>query len=363
MKKASIVLKLTVFGFLLFICVFFFLLFPKQTAKSVSEGLELCLKTVIPSLFPFMVLSGIFTSSVFCEKLSRILGKATRLIFNLSPFCSSVILISAVGGYPLGAFTARRLFEQSEISSADFKKLLLFAVLPSPSFAVGAVGSAMLGSKNAGFLIYFSVLLASLILGIFSRLTIFKDTDSTFSSEAPNCRYEFFSSISSSIEKSGRAMLFICFSILFFSAVLSITDSFFASASAQMLSAALLEVTCGCKRLSENFALPVIAGTVGWGGLCTHFQIMNEISLSGLSIPVFFAFRLLHGALSSVFCLALLKIFPVASETLSSSCTQNVSISSGPSLAFSLCLIAMSVLLLLGNNFVVSSQKRTNKIT
>ena len=158
-------------------------------------------------------------------------------------------------------------------------------------------------------------------------------------------------------------MLFICFSILFFSAVLSITDSFFASASAQMLSAALLEVTCGCKRLSENFALPVIAGTVGWGGLCTHFQIMNEISLSGLSTPVFFAFRLLHGALSSVFCLALLKIFPVASETLSSSCAQNVSISSGPSLAFSLCLIAMSVLLLLGNNFVVSSQKRTNKIT
>ena len=159
MKKASIVLKLTVFGFLLFICVFFFLLFPLQTAKSVSEGLELCLKTVIPSLFPFMVLSGIFTSSVFCEKLSRILGKATRLIFNLSPFCSSVILISAVGGYPLGAFTARRLFEQSEISSADFKKLLLFAVLPSPSFAVGAVGSAMLGSKNAGFLIYFYLFL------------------------------------------------------------------------------------------------------------------------------------------------------------------------------------------------------------
>lgn len=363
MKKASIIFKAAAFAFLLFVCAFFFLLFPKQTAESVSEVLELCLKTVIPSLFPFMVLSGIFTSSVFCEKLSKILGKATKAVFGLNPFCSSAILISAVGGYPLGAFTARKLFERGEISSDDFKRLLLFAVLPSPSFAVGAVGSSMLGSKNAGYLIYFSVLLASLVLGVFSRLAEFKNTENAFSSKPLSCKRGVLASISSSIEKSGRSMLFICFSVLFFSAVLSVTDSFFPSPSAQTLCAALLEVTCGCKRLCKGFSLPVIAGAVGWGGLCTHFQIINEVTLSGLNASVFLAFRLLHGALSSVICLALLRIFPIASETFSSFAAQSVSFSSGSSLAFSLCLIAMSVLLLLGNNFVVNGQKTSDKIT
>lgn len=362
MKKAGIVFKLAFFGFLLFLCAFFFLLYPKQTAKSVEEGLELCLKTVIPSLFPFMVLSGIFTSSVFCEKLSRLLGKATGFIFKLSPFCSAAILLSAVGGYPLGAFTARRLFENGEISQNDFKKLLLFAVLPSPSFAVGAVGSAMLGSKNAGFLIYVSSLLSSFVLGIFSRITVFKSTVSEPFQKLPEQKTDILSLISSSVEKSGHSMLFICFSILFFSAVLSVADSFFPSDLEKMLCAALLEVTCGCKRLCGEFSLPVIAGVVGWGGFCTHFQIMNEVALSGLSPVVFLSFRLLHGALSSVFCLALLKIFPVACETFAHDSAQSVSYSSGSSLAFSLCLVAMSVLLLLGNNFALNGRKHKDKI-
>lgn len=362
MKKAGIIFKLAFFGFLLFLCAFFFLLYPKQTAKSVEEGLELCLKTVIPSLFPFMVLSGIFTSSVFCEKLSRLLGKATEFIFKLSPFCSAGILLSAVGGYPLGAFTARRLFENGEISQNDFKKLLLFAVLPSPSFAVGAVGSAMLGSKNAGFLIYASALLSSFVLGVFSRITVFKSTVSEPFQKLPEQKTSILSLISSSVEKSGHSMLFICFSILFFSAVLSVTDSFFPSELEKMFCAALLEVTCGCKRLCGKFSLPVIAGVVGWGGFCTHFQIMNEVTLSGLSPTVFLSFRLLHGALSSVFCLALLKIFPVACETFAPGSAQSVSYSSGSSLAFSLCLVAMSVLLLLGNNFALNGRKHKDKI-
>lgn len=363
MKKACVILKLAVFGFVLFVCAYFFLLFPEETAKNVENGLVLCIKTVIPSLFPFMVLSAVFTSSIFCEKLSRMLGKATRLFFGLSPFCSTAVLISAIGGYPLGAFTARSLFEKGIISREDFKKLLLFAVLPSPSFSVGAVGSAMLGSKSAGALIYFSSLLSSLALGFCSKFIVPGNDTKQQIYMSDNNGYTISALISSALEKSGRAMLFICFSILFFSAVLAATDFFLPTETARMICAAILEVTCGCKRLSNRVSLPSIAGAVGWGGLCTHFQIVNEVELSGLHTSVFFAFRLLHGALSSLLCSALLKLFPVANETFAFAPSQQVSFSSGSSLAFSLCLIAMSILLLLGNNFVINSKKSTDKIT
>lgn len=363
MKKISSVLGAAAFGFLIFLCAFFFLVYPGETAKNVSAGLTLCLKTVIPSLFPFMVLSDIFTSSIFCEKLSRLLGKATKFLFNLSPFCSSAVLISAVGGYPLGAFTARRLFENGEISQDDFKRLLLFSVLPSPSFAVGAVGVSMLGSKEAGFLIYFSVLISSLLIGIFSRLTVFSGTKVIHFQKLPYLKKGSLFLISSSIKNSGSSMLFICFSILFFSAVLSVTDSFFPSDSTKMFFASLLEVTCGCKRICGSLPLPAIAGVIGWGGLCTHFQIMNEVAASELSAAVFLVFRILHGALSSVFCLAFLKFFPIPIETFAAKAAENVSLSSGSSLSFSLCLVAMSVLLLLGNNFAVEGRKCSNKIT
>lgn len=365
-KRLSKELRLVIFNFIplaffLFVCSFFFLVYPQETAKSVSQGIELCVSTVVPSLFPFMVLSQIFVSGAFCEKLSEKLGKLTSFLFSLSPLGFSVVLISFVGGYPTGAIVARKLFEDGKISKHDFRHLLLFAVNPSPAFAIGAVGSAMLFSKEVGIIIFSSVVLSSLVLGVFSKIVkTGGESGDSFSPKSVTVLKPFSRCVVESITESGKSILFISFSILFFSAVLSIFDRLFPSKELSMFFGALLEVTCGCKRCFESYPAEIIAGIIGWGGLCTHFQIMREVILSGLQRSVFFVFRLLHGALSAVICSFLLKLFKSAVPVFSSR-VEAVAPSSGSCLAFSFCLIGMCIILMLGNNNIISGSSAKAK--
>lgn len=357
-------LRLAASGFFVFGLSFFFLLHPQETAKSVSEGLSLCLFVLIPSLFPFMVVSGIFVSGSLCEKLSGIFKKAVSFFFSLGGGCFCPLLVSLVGGYPTAAFCARQLFQKGMISRRDFKHLLLFAVNPSPSFAIGAVGAMMLGSKESGAIIFFSVIISSLLLALFSRLvSTGEDGDEEKKQSAViihESRTPLSKSIVDSISSSARAMLFICFSVLFFSAVLSVTDRLFPSKSAGLLCGALLEVTCGCRRCCRVLPTEIIAGIVGWGGLCTHFQVMEDVLLSKLRISVFLAFRLLHGALSAAVCSLLLKLFPQAAPTFLNG-NAAVSYSGAAGFPLSVCLVAMCALLMLGSNFSISKKRKSKE--
>ena len=85
---------------------------------------------------------------------------------------------------------------------------------------------------------------------------------------------------------------------------------------------------------------------------------MNEVNLSGLRASVFVVFRILHGALSAVVCSFLLKIFP-ETEAVFSGQAKSFSYSCESSVPLSLCLVAMCVLLLLGNNFVLSKKRKS----
>lgn len=360
--KGLVLLRLGSIAFFLFLLSFFFLLYPQETAKSVSEGLTLCLSVVIPSLFPFMVVSGIFVSGPLCGKIGKAFKRVIFFLFSLSGACFCPVLVSLVGGYPTASFCARQLYEKGLITGRDFRRLLLFAVNPSPSFALGAVGAMMLGSKESGAVIFFSVIISSFLLGLFSRLVSTGENEEA--EEAPvlsvNEQFTPFSkSIVSAIGSAGRSMLFICFSVLFFSAVLSVTDRLFPGENASLFCGALLEVTCGCRRCCRVLPVEIVAGIVGWGGLCTHFQVMEDVILSKLKLSVFFSFRLLHGALSAAVCSILLKLFPQAVPTFLNTKTA-VSYSCGSSFFLSFCLVAMCALLMLGNNFVLSKKRKGN---
>ena len=82
------------------------LILDSRTAlMGASEGVALCLKTVIPSLFPFFILSGILSGSLMglefpiLRPIGRVLGM---------PNGSEMLLVSGfLGGYPVGAKAVR----------------------------------------------------------------------------------------------------------------------------------------------------------------------------------------------------------------------------------------------------------------
>ena len=76
----------------------------KTAIQGAQEGIRLCIMTVIPSLFPFFVLSSLLTGALTGVRLRflRPIGKLCRMPAG----SESLLLIGMLGGYPTGAKSA-----------------------------------------------------------------------------------------------------------------------------------------------------------------------------------------------------------------------------------------------------------------
>ena len=79
------------------------LFFSAEVAQGVRSGLTLCGQTLVPSLFPFMALAMLVGRSTAAGPLCRILGPLCRRWLRLPESLAPVLLMSFVGGYPVGA--------------------------------------------------------------------------------------------------------------------------------------------------------------------------------------------------------------------------------------------------------------------
>lgn len=87
-------------------------MFSKECSKGAENGIGLCLSTLVPSLFPFMVLASYITDSGLAEKIGRHLSWLTKPLFGLDGCFASAIILSLVGGYPVGAKTVNSLYKK-----------------------------------------------------------------------------------------------------------------------------------------------------------------------------------------------------------------------------------------------------------
>ena len=147
------------------LCAAILVLDGDVVAAGALSGVQLCLQTVIPSLFCFMVLTGFLINSGLYRLISLPLGPLTKGLFCLPPSMGSVVLLSLIGGYPMGAKSIAGLLEQGRLDRATAQQMLPFCCCAGPSFIITAVGSGMFGSAQAGILLYLVQLFVSILLG------------------------------------------------------------------------------------------------------------------------------------------------------------------------------------------------------
>ena len=108
----------------------------KTALTGAAEGIELCIYTVIPALFPFFFLSPVLVSNLnpgFLRPLARWLGL---------PKGTEGLLIPAIfGGYPTGAQAVGRAWESGALRKEDAERALHFLNNAGPSFLFGMIGS------------------------------------------------------------------------------------------------------------------------------------------------------------------------------------------------------------------------------
>ena len=79
------------------------ILAPQQMIESGRYALSLCAELIIPSLFPFFVLSGLLNRLGFAAAIARQLAKPAARLYGVSGAGATAFFMGLVGGYPLGA--------------------------------------------------------------------------------------------------------------------------------------------------------------------------------------------------------------------------------------------------------------------
>jgi len=310
------------------------ILWPEEAMAAMKDGLSLCGNVILPSLFPFFVLSSLVVELGMSRCLGRLFQPVMAPLFRVNGACASAVALGFIGGYPVGARTAIALYENGQCSRAEAERLLAFCNNSGPAFILGVVGTGVFGSGAAGLLLYLAHAAASICIGILFR---FYKAGPTARREERQSRPQFHAqrfttAFTGSIKNSFLSTLNICAFILFFTVTIRmLTLSGVLTGLARLLSrlcaplgldqvwaerllTGLLEVSSGVSSLTGGALsgrLSMAAFMLGWAGLSVHCQVLAFLGDSGLSMGTYLWGKLLHGLISAGLLGLLTRLFPL----------------------------------------------------
>ncbi len=307
--------------------------YPDSGSAAASEGLTLCYRVIIPSLFPFFVLSSLVVELGMSRYLGRMLEGVMPPLFRVGGNCAAALALGFVGGYPVGATTAISLYKNGQCSKTEAERLLAFCNNAGPAFILGVVGTGIFSSSRAGLLLYLAHICASLTVGVLFRF--YKPHEgATLGQDAPAFQTTTFPiALTRSVTGALHSTLNICAFILFFTVTIRmLSESGVMDCATHLLSLVglpqqwanrlligLLEMSSGVSSLrgggSGTAPLSMAAFMLGWAGLSVHCQVLAFLGDSGLSMGTYFTGKVLHGFISAGYTAILLTYFPLPTPT------------------------------------------------
>ena len=251
---------------------------------SARLALSLCARTILPSLFPFFVLSGLLSRLGF-QRLFRHAGCGL-----------SALLVGLTGGYPMGAAYVGELYRRGALERREAERMLLYANNTGPAFLLGAVGTGVFHSTKLGFYLW-AVHAAAALLLYFCFAA--RQTDAAQTDVPPE---PFTAAFPSAVRQGVSASLAVCGFVVCFTVLVGLLDShgLFSRTAAQLsaltglapqaaraLLTGVLELGSAVGAMEglppSRSTLALAAAILGWGGLSVHCQtaaVLAEIDLS-----------------------------------------------------------------------------------
>ena len=289
----------------------------ETAAQAVRDGVQLCLTSVIPALFPFFAASQLRVSLGAAEVLGRAAGPLFRRLFGIGGAGASAFLLGLIGGYPVGAKTTESLVRQGLLTPEDGVLLLTFCNNAGPAFILGIVGSGVFHSPRAGVWLYLLHAASATAVGLvfcFIRKCIMKPETSCFvqvsgtscnfpsagrRKPSPSPAAAFIGAVRGGV----TAMAGVCGFVIFFLVVLRLAESFLGTLPP--IAAGFVELTNGILRLTADRAGFISAAALlGWGGLSVHCQTAAVLGGSGVSLRWYLPAKAAQALLSAAMAAA-----------------------------------------------------------
>lgn len=253
----------------------------KTAVTGGREGLELCMKTVIPSLFPFFLLSNLLTHALAGGKIPLL--RPLAALCGVPEGGESLLLTGFLGGYPVGAQSVANVFRSGQLSKGEAERMLAFCNNAGPAFLFG-MAAAMFPQKRLAFFLWLIHILSAFFT---AALLPARDMRPVTLSEAKSV------TISEAMYGAIRVTGTVCGWVILFRILIGFLNRWvlwLLPIPVQVLMTGLLELTNGCCALAAISGTPMrfvlCSGMLAAGGLCVTMQTVSVTS--GLSLKYYF---------------------------------------------------------------------------
>lgn len=271
-------------------------------------GLSLWYEKMIPSLLPFMILSGVMIRMQLTEAFSTVLYPLLNPAFQVSKNVCYVIIIGFFCGFPMGAKTIADLWEHDGITKREAEYLLCFCNNIGPvyfcSFALPLL------NRKLVFPYLFGMYGIPLLYGVLLRHTYFRDLARYGENRifpAKTTAKSIFTAIDESVVTSMQSMLGLCGYMVLFNLLNLVPHIFLGHIPTIM--APLFEITGGLTLLGTKHPLYALF-LLSFGGFSCIAQTYSCIRKTPLSITTYTLHKILLTALVALYYLGWFLLFP-----------------------------------------------------
>lgn len=238
-----------------------------------QEGVTMCIQTVIPSLFPFFLLSILLTTSLMGRRL-RLLQPICRLC-RIPVGAESILIAGFLGGYPVGAQCVSQAYESGQLSASDARRLLGFCSNCGPAFLFG-MAAAMFDGWWIPWALWLIHIVSAILVGI-----LIPGAPTACAPSKPRRI-----SPVEALDRAVRVMAGVCGWVIMFRILITFAQRWFwwvFSPEYQVIFSGLMELSNGCIALGYiqdvSLRFVICSGFLAFGGLCVTMQTLSVTSL------------------------------------------------------------------------------------
>lgn len=309
-ENVLIVVVLSVFFVLLFV-------FSKDISSSIIFSISIWKDNLLPSLFPFFVMSDLLLAYGFVDIISFFLGAIMTKWFYLPKDAAFAFFVSLFSGFPSGSKYVNDLLNAKKISIDDANYLIMFTHFANPFFIVTTIGLFLLSNVKAGYIILISHILSNIIVAfIFRKKKVILNNDNNYKKafylSSPD--KPFITILTNSIFKSFKTLVNMLGIIMIFLMITTIIKKIIPlTGITNGLLSGFLEMTQGVKYISSlDISLPIkasiLSAIVSFSGLSVHFQVKSIIDETDIKYSNFLKARVVQSFISFFLTLAIFKI-------------------------------------------------------
>lgn len=276
----------------------------KTALAGAQKGVALCIQTVIPSLFPFFILSILLTGAItgrsfrFTESICR--------LFRIPHGAEGLLAAGLLGGYPVGAQCVSQAFRNGQLSGADARRMLVICNNCGPAFLFG-MAAAVFNTWYVPWLLW-----AIQIVSCFAVARVLPAA----CLPVPTRRVKHLT-LFQALDRSLKVMASVCGWVVLFRVVIAFLEGWclwMLPLEMQVGISGILELSNGCFELFriDDMGLRFIlcAGILNFGGICVTLQTM-AVSTPKMDRSLYFPGKILQCCISMLLAwLIKLSVFP-----------------------------------------------------